>query len=146
MSCAVRRAWSPLGGGLLSGKYRRGESGRLTSWGNLVHAERGPRETAILDAVEAVAGETGATPAQVAVAWVRAKGLFPILGPRTPAQLEDNLGALGVDLSDEQRRRLDEASAVPLGFPHDFLAGERNRARLAGGRAELLERPRRAVA
>ena len=80
------------------------------------------------------------------VAWVRAKGLFPILGPRTPAQLEDNLGALGVDLTGEQVRRLDEASAVPLGFPHDFLASERNRARLAGGRADLLERPARAVA
>jgi aryl-alcohol dehydrogenase-like predicted oxidoreductase len=139
-------AWSPLGGGLLSGKYRRGEGGRLTAWGNLIHAERGPRETAILDAVEAVAAEAGATPAQVAVAWVRAKGLFPILGPRTRAQLDDTLGALAVSLTDEQVRRLDEASAVPLGFPHDFLASERNRARLAGGRAELLERPRRAVA
>jgi aryl-alcohol dehydrogenase-like predicted oxidoreductase len=139
-------AWSPLGGSLLSGKYRRGETGRLTAWGTLIHTERGPREAAILDAVEAVADETGATQAQVAVAWVRAKGLFPILGPRTPAQLEDNLGALGVDLTDEQMRRLDEASAVPLGFPHDFLASERNRARLAGGRAELLERPARAVA
>src|SRR3954468_1954609 len=92
-------AWSPLGGGLLSGKYRRGEAGRLTAWGNLIHAERGPRETAIVDAVEAVAGEAGATPAQVAVAWVRAKGLFPILGPRTPAQLEDTLGALAITLS-----------------------------------------------
>ena len=139
-------AWSPLGGGLLSGKYRRGEAGRLTAWGNLIHAERGPRETAILDAVEAVAGEAGATPARVAVAWVRAKGLFPILGPRTPAQLDDTLGALTITLSADQLRRLDEASAVPLGFPHDFLAGERNRARLAGGKAELLERPRRAVA
>src|SRR4051812_17431624 len=100
-------AWSPLGGGLLSGKYRRGETGRLTAWGTLIHTERGPREAAILDAVEAVADDTGATQAQVAIAWVRAKGLFPILGPRTPAQLEDNLGALGVDLTDEQMRRLD---------------------------------------
>jgi aryl-alcohol dehydrogenase-like predicted oxidoreductase len=139
-------AWSPLGGGLLSGKYRRGGAGRLTAWGNLIHAERGPREGAILDAVHIVAEETGATQAQVAVAWMRAKGLFPILGPRTRAQLDDNLGALAESLTADQLRRLDGASAVPLGFPHDLLADERNRARIAGGRAELLERPARAAA
>lgn len=139
-------AWSPLGGGLLTGKYRKGERGRANTWKNLVHVEDDPRKTAVLDELERVATETGANEGQVAIAWIMAQGLVPILGPRTAAQLADNLGALDVTLSAAQLERLDRAGAVPLGFPHEMLANERNRARLAGGLPETAAGSSRAVA
>jgi aryl-alcohol dehydrogenase-like predicted oxidoreductase len=139
-------AWSPLGGGLLTGKYRRGEQGRATTWKTLIHVEDDARKTGILDALEAVAKETGASEGHVAIAWISAKGLIPILGPRTPAQLEDNLKAAAVTLDSAQVDRLDRASAVPLGFPHDMLANERNRARLAGGDPARCQPPTHGVA
>jgi aryl-alcohol dehydrogenase-like predicted oxidoreductase len=144
--------WSPLGGGFLTGKYRSTSEGRLKGLGTLVHTEKTPRETVILDTVLAVAGETGATAAQVAIAWIHHKAaasttaLIPIIGPRTRAHLDDNLTGLSLVLSDNQIRRLDDASAVPLGFPHDFLVGERNVKRLAGGIPERLDRPKIPVA
>jgi len=128
-------AWSPLGGGLLSGKYRRGEAGRTTTFGAVVHHEDDPVKTAALDAVLAVAEEAGATPSQVALAWLLAHGIIPILGPRTIEQLHDNLGATSLALTPDQTRRLDQASAPSLGFPHDFLAEDMQRIRLAGGDA-----------
>ena len=60
-------------------------------------------------------------------------GLVPILGARTRARLDDNLGALALTLNDAQAARLDTASAVPPGFPHEFLSGERCRAMVTGG-------------
>jgi aryl-alcohol dehydrogenase-like predicted oxidoreductase len=144
--------WSPLGGGFLSGKYRRGEDGRQQKLGILVHGETDAQKTAVLDAVLAIAEETGATPSQIAIAWLRAKAatsstaLIPILGPRTMAQLDDALGALAVTLSAEQVRRLDEVSAVALGFPHQMLASDRSRGRVAGGQADLIDPPRLPVA
>jgi aryl-alcohol dehydrogenase-like predicted oxidoreductase len=57
------------------------------------------------------------TPAEIAIAWVAAKGSLPIIGPRTLAQLENNLAAIKVTLSPEQIARLDEVSAIPSGFP-----------------------------
>jgi aryl-alcohol dehydrogenase-like predicted oxidoreductase len=131
--------WSPLGGGLLSGKYRRGETGRATGFGRLIHAEDDPRKTATVDTVLAVADETGATPAQVALAWMGTRGVLPILGPRTRAQLDDNLGAVGLALTGDQIARLDAASAVPLGFPHDMVGAKAQRDRLAAGVPDQVE-------
>jgi aryl-alcohol dehydrogenase-like predicted oxidoreductase len=125
--------WSPLGGGLLSGKYRRGENGRATNFGRLIHQEDDPRKTATVDAVVAIAEENQVKPTQVALAWMATRGVIPILGPRTPGQLAENLGATNVTLSAQQVARLDAASAVPLGFPHDMLAAKAQRERLAGG-------------
>jgi aryl-alcohol dehydrogenase-like predicted oxidoreductase len=133
--------WSPLGGGLLTGKYRQGETGRKEGLGVAIHDESDARKTAAVDAVLAVAGELGVSPGQAAISWVLAKGVLPIIGPRTPAQLADNLGALSVTLASEQIARLDTASAVPLGFPHDMLQSERTRSRLAGGKADLFDYP-----
>ena len=138
--------WSPLGGGLLTGKYRRGEAGRATQWKVLVHDESTSQKTAILDELHAVAEESGANAGQVAIAWIAAKGLIPILGVKSSAQLDDNLGAAAIRLSDAQVRRLDEVSAVPLGFPLDMLNNERNRARLTGGRLDLVDFPATPVA
>jgi aryl-alcohol dehydrogenase-like predicted oxidoreductase len=139
-------AWSPLGGGLLTGKYRRGEKSRATEMKRIVHYEDSPQKTAIVDALHAVAKDTGSNPGQVAIAWVGAKGIIPIIGPRTRAQLDDNLAAVSVRLSADQICRLDEVSAVPLGFPHEMLADPRNRQRLAGGKLDLVEVPAAPVA
>ncbi|HVJ41628.1 MAG TPA: aldo/keto reductase [Dongiaceae bacterium] len=139
--------WSPLGGGFLSGKYRLGEEGRQQKLGVLVHGETDTQKTAVLDTVLAIAKEVGATPSQIAVAWLRAKAatsrtaLIPILGPRTKAQLDDVLGALNVALSAEQLQRLNDVSAVPLGFPHQMAATDRTRNRVTGGQADLVDPP-----
>jgi aryl-alcohol dehydrogenase-like predicted oxidoreductase len=124
--------WSPLGSGVLTGKYGREDlAGEVTAsptgtrrdvaQASGALSERG---LAIADVVRDVAAEAGHTPAQVAIAWTLTNPAVtaPIIGVRTLDQLEDNLGALDVALTDAQLARLDEASAVELGFPHDFLA------------------------
>jgi aryl-alcohol dehydrogenase-like predicted oxidoreductase len=141
-------AWSPLGGGLLTGKYRRGEVGRAETWDvKLIHEENSAQKTAILDTLHAIGEETDRNPGQIAIAWVGARGLIPCIGPRTRAQLDDNLGALTVTLTAEQLRRLDEVSAVPLGYPHTMLSrfdGLGNQ--IAGGKLDLLDPPSAPVA
>ena len=137
--------WSPLGGGFLTGKYRSSAEGRLTRLRRLVHTEKTSRETAILDAVLAVAGELGVSPTHVAIAWLLHKAaqsttsLIPILGPRTREQLDATLGALDVTLPQEQVARLDAASAIPLGVPHELIKDSASS--LAGGKLELLDFP-----
>ncbi len=138
--------WSPLGGGVLTGKYREGATGRGTEFKRVIHYEDSHQKTEVIDAVLAIAKEIGTTPSQIAIAWVRSKGIFTILGPRTQEQLQDNLGALDVRLSDEQLRRLDEVSAVPLGFPHELAASPENRTRVAGGAPDLTDFPGSPVA
>jgi diketogulonate reductase-like aldo/keto reductase len=92
-----------------------------------------------VDAVFAIAEETGVKPTQVALAWMATRGVIPILGARTAEQLAENLGATNVTLSPQQVARLDAASAIPLGFPHDMLAAEAQRNRLAGGIPDRVE-------
>ncbi|MDB6105847.1 MAG: putative oxidoreductase, aryl-alcohol dehydrogenase like protein [Gammaproteobacteria bacterium] len=111
--------WSPLGGGLLTGKYRRGETGRREHLKVAFHDEVDSRTTAILDTLLAIASEMNVTPAEIAVAWVLAKGIRPILGPRTRLQFDTTLGALQIKLEHSQRLRLDEVSAPSLGSPHE---------------------------
>jgi aryl-alcohol dehydrogenase-like predicted oxidoreductase len=137
--------WSPLAGGLLTGKYRTSDAGRLTELKRLVHTEDDAVKTATVDAVLAVAGDLGAPAAQVALAWLRerndrsATAVVPVIGPRNLAQLEDYLAALDVRLDDEQYRRLDEASRIPLGQPHDLINSRRGP--LLGGDAGRFETP-----
>ena len=139
--------WSPLGGGFLTGKYRQGNEGRIHSvLARLVHTEKTARETAILDAVMAVAQDAGASPTEVAIAWLLHKArksttaLIPILGPRTPEQLTGTLSALNMTLSPDQLARLDETSEISLGTPHEQINGSADR--IAGGKTELLETPK----
>lgn len=131
--------WSPLGGGLLTGKYRRGEEGRLQKLGIVIRQEDDQRTIAAVDAAVAVAAELGVTPGQVAIAWVLQRGILPLLGPRTPEQLDDNLGAVALTLEADQIRRLDEASGITLGFPHEMNAGAGTREMLTGGRSALVD-------
>jgi len=140
-------AWSPLGGGMLTGKYRRGEQGRAEGLGGKVfQAEDSPQRTVILDTLIAVAQDAGVTPSEIAIAWVAAKGSFPIIGPRTVAQLENNLCAAKVTLSPEQIARLDEASAVPSVFPYTMINDPATRQLYTGGKAEEFDVPPEPVA
>ncbi|GCD40602.1 aldo/keto reductase [Streptomyces paromomycinus] len=133
--------FSPLQGGWLSGKYRRGmtaapagsrEAAAQEQQGRESWRDRDTDETwRIVDAVLAVAGETGRTPAQVALRWLlRRPGVTaPIIGARTLEQLTDNLGAHGWELTPEQDARLSAASERPLPYPYDVLARPRERSR-----------------
>jgi aryl-alcohol dehydrogenase-like predicted oxidoreductase len=113
--------WSPLGGGWLTGKYRRAErpTGKTRLGDNpdrgveaYDRRSRVQRTWDVVEAVRAVADGRGASMAQVALAWLvdRPAVTSVILGARTTAQLEDNLGAAGLHLSDRETARLDEAS------------------------------------
>jgi aryl-alcohol dehydrogenase-like predicted oxidoreductase len=140
-------AWSPLGGGMLTGKYRQGEKGRAEGFGGRVfQAEDTKQRTAILDAVIAVADELDVTPGEVAIAWVAAKGALPIIGPRSVAQLQANLAAAKVVLSGEQIERLDAVSALRPVFPHSLLEDPANRDRIFSGKLDRFVPPRERVA
>jgi aryl-alcohol dehydrogenase-like predicted oxidoreductase len=135
-------AWSPLGGGMLTGKYRRDETGRAEGFGGRVfQPENTPQRTAILDTVLAVAEEAAASPSQVAIAWVASKGALPIIGPRTTRQLDDNLGATRLELTTGQIARLDEASALPPAFPYTLTEQRDYRQRATGGKLDQLDLP-----
>jgi aryl-alcohol dehydrogenase-like predicted oxidoreductase len=124
--------WSPLRGGWLSGKYRRGMSGppagtRIDDagkegWGERWSEYATERTWNVIDALLAVAEEVGKTPAQTALNWVLNRPLItaPIIGVRTMAHLEDNLGAAGWALSAEQMDRLNQASDVQPPYPYNF--------------------------
>jgi aryl-alcohol dehydrogenase-like predicted oxidoreductase len=120
-------AWAPLARGLLTGKYTsdgppRGEHARLQADDSRFN----DRNLAIVDAVREVAGDLGARPAAVAIAWLLARAgpvVIPIVGARTAEQLRETLGGVGLELPEDALRRLSEVSSIPLGFPHDFLAG-----------------------
>jgi aryl-alcohol dehydrogenase-like predicted oxidoreductase len=104
-----------------------------------VHTEDSAHKTAVVDELLAVAGELGAPPAQVAIAWLRHRRsttpLIPIIGPRTMEQLDDYLAALELELPEEHVERLSSVSAVPLGVPHDVIA------RVASGRGDAVAAP-----
>jgi aryl-alcohol dehydrogenase-like predicted oxidoreductase len=136
--------WSPLGGGFLTGKYRLGDQGRINSLlARLVHTENTERERATLNIIIAIAKEVDRSPTEVAIAWMLHKArlsttaLIPILGPRTYEQLAGSLGALEVNLSQEQIGRLDETSQIAFGTPHEQTHG--SAAAIAGGKPELLQ-------
>jgi aryl-alcohol dehydrogenase-like predicted oxidoreductase len=122
--------WSPLASGVLTGKYSRsdlapGPEGAASSR-RQVAAGNGfltPRGLDIAETVKDIAAELGTTPSRVALAWTLLNPAVtaPIVGARSLAQLEDNLGGLGIQLDPGQQARLDEASAIELGFPHTAL-------------------------
>jgi aryl-alcohol dehydrogenase-like predicted oxidoreductase len=138
--------WSPLGGGLLTGKYRNGEKGRATDLKASVLHDGAARNDIILDALVAIADEIGVNAGQVAIAWVGARGILPVIGPRTRAQLDDNLGATKIKLNEDQLCRLNEVSAVSLGYPQELLAAPEQRATMTGGHWDQIDFPTRTVA
>ncbi len=130
--------WSPLAGGVLTGKFTSTDAAPEDSGRQAFAKGLGvltDRVLGIAATVKAVATELGVTPAQVALQWViRQPGVTsPIFGAKRRSQLDENLGALVVPLVDEHLARLDEASRIELGFPHDFLGRDNIRAFATGG-------------
>jgi aryl-alcohol dehydrogenase-like predicted oxidoreductase len=129
--------WSPLRGGWLTGKYRRGmaappegtriQAAEAGGWSERWSVYNTDRTWNIVETVEAVGREVGKTPAQVALNWLLAQPgvVSPIIGARTMAQLEDNLGAAGWSLDAAQIKRLNDVSAQTPGYPANFIAGAR---------------------
>lgn len=128
--------WSPLRAGLLSGNYVTG-SATLSQRLKQSNASRHPTEATVrvAKAVKAVAAEIGATSPQVAIAWTLANPavVSPIIGARTMAHLEDNLGALSLGLGPDHLQHLDEVSRIEPGFPHGLMASGTIRKVLSGG-------------
>jgi aryl-alcohol dehydrogenase-like predicted oxidoreductase len=126
--------WGAMGQGMLTGKYNQGT---LAVQGRIADSDRArnQRELTIAAEVVKVAAEVGGTPSQVALAWLRRRPaeIIPIVGARSVAQLKENLGCLQITLTEEQTRRLDEVSAIDLGFPHDFLGRDSIRAEMFSG-------------
>ncbi|MFB6156198.1 MAG: aldo/keto reductase, partial [Haloferacaceae archaeon] len=110
--------WSPLAGGFLTGKYGRNEEpprdSRAATDQQFADSYLTPENFDVMEAVETVAQEVGATPAQVSLAWLlhHEQVTAPIVGARTVDQLEENLVAADVDLSDEQFERLEAAKSA----------------------------------
>lgn len=122
--------WGPLGGGFLSGKYRPGDrptEGRIAITPDFAEEAWQRRATernwAILDVVGEIAEARSKSYPQVALAWLRAQPavVAPIIGVRTPEQLEDNLGAVGWELTAEELDRLNEVSAIEEGYPYRMI-------------------------
>ena len=122
--------WSPLGHGVLSGRHTR--DGRQAE-------ELDERKRAAALAVQEVADKLGATPAQVAIAWSqgRSRSVHPIIGASRVEQLEDNLGAAGLELPPEAIERLTGAVEFSLGFPSDFI-GDADPVAFAGTYDQLV--------
>jgi aryl-alcohol dehydrogenase-like predicted oxidoreductase len=116
--------WSPLAGGLLSGKYRRGQqppegSRHLTDWGEPpIYDQEGVYD--IIEVLVKIAEQRGVSAAQVALAYTLAKPAVTslVIGARSEEQLADNLAAADLTLSDDEQAQLDAASAPPLLYPY----------------------------
>ena len=115
--------WSPLKSGVLSGKYTRKNAGQLKSdRGAFVEPHLRDQTFVIVDELEAIAKAHDSTPARVALAWVQGRPgvASTIIGARRLAQLEDNVKALDLKLTDEQRARLDTLTKPTFGFPQNM--------------------------
>ncbi len=123
-------AWGPLRSGTLTGKYLPENVAQSEAEGARMHSEMmkafagmDNSADATVRAVLALGRELGVSPSQVALAWLRARPVptIPIIGARKLSQVEDNLASVNLTLTADQLARLDQASAVTLGFPHDFI-------------------------
>ena len=131
--------WSPLRGGWLSGKFKRGmdsppEDSRVKKaeeqgWGESWSAYNNEHTWGILDALHSVAEDADKHPAQVALRWLVQQEAVtaPIIGARNESQLSSNLGASGWSLTPEQMDMLNKASKISLPYPYDFIAEAQQR-------------------
>ena len=118
--------WSPIAGGVLSGKFKREEAATATSdRGTRSLSRLTERTFTILDEVKRVAASLGTTPAAVALAWVQSRPgvASTIIGARRLDQLDANLAALDLRLAPEHVQALDAVSVPSLNFPANFLGG-----------------------
>lgn len=137
--------WSPLAGGLLTGKYNAPtqEPKRWAHESPMSAAYVNDRNLKIAQAAIDIAFQINRSPSQVAINWIRQKkdqaNLIPIIGSRNVEQFRDDMNCLNFELSPEQMKRLDQASAISLGFPSDFLASEFVQKLIHGETRQLLE-------
>ena len=123
----------------------QGATGRISELKALGFYEGRPQKTAIVDAVLNVAAELGVPASHVAIAWIRQQGAqaatayVPIIGPRSPAQLDDYLDALDLTLTLSESAHLDQVSAIRLGTPHELNAWSAGPIR--GGDASVIDEP-----
>jgi len=145
-------AWSPLGGGILSGKYNNNrqsehEGKRFRDDNPMSAVFVNKKNLSIADEVQTIGKEIGRTPSQVALNWLRqqkARGvIIPIIGARTETQIKDNLGCLDFELSSDHIDRLDEISKIQLGFPHDFIESESGKMLAYGRKFPFIDNHRR---
>lgn len=134
-------AWSPLAGGLLTGKYRNGEKGRGTLLQGSIPYQNTKVSDIVVDELFAISKAIESDPGLIALAWLIAKGVVPVLGPRTLKQLESNIKAANLQLSDEHIIQLDAASMVSLGYPHDVNNAREHRLTLTAGKLDQIQRP-----
>jgi aryl-alcohol dehydrogenase-like predicted oxidoreductase len=136
-------AWSPLAGGVLTGKYNGGQSdgdGRYSNDMMRAFLPEQSRQERIVAALRKISQETGRSPAQVALAWLRYRDIpvIPIIGARKLSQVEDNLASLSLTLTAGQVTTLDEASRIELGFPYEFYRRDLVRAFAYGGMRDRI--------
>ena len=159
-------AWSPLGGGVLTGKYNKNNkehqqnasssssmsvtkegNSRLEIQNELANRFLNDRNTLITQEVSRIAKEIGCSAAQVALNWIRQQNIImsslknkimPIIGARKESQIKENLACLEFELTDEQMKMLNEVSKIELGFPHDFLNSEMIKDIIYGGTYSLM--------
>jgi aryl-alcohol dehydrogenase-like predicted oxidoreductase len=160
-------AWSPLGGGVLTGKYNKTNkaqqqqnttlsssntpvtkegNSRLEGQNELANRFLNDKNILIAQEVTKIAKEIGHSAAQVALNWIRQQNtiapywknkIIPIIGARKESQIKDNLACLEFELTDEQMNMLNEISKIELGFPHDFLNSEMIKDIIYGGTYSL---------
>jgi len=130
--------WAPLGGGVLTGKYIRGEQGRVKPESK----RRNDSAIEITKTVVSVAEELGVSPGNVALKWTMQQGFqcIPIVGATKLSQLEENLKTVEVTLSDEHIKRLNDASAIELGFPGEFFREDGVKMNTFGGFYDRVEK------
>lgn len=135
--------WAVIGGGVLSGKYNR-ESDQPA---RQKRENIAPERLQLAEVVASIAQELDRSPAQVAINWVRQQQhraqIIPILGARTVAQIRDNLGCLEFTLHEAHLARLEEASPIKLGFPHEFFSSENVQNLIFGAKRSWLDNHRR---
>ena len=136
-------AWSPLAGGVLTGKYHgqiSSEQARLSS--DMLKDFRPDQQRAdrVVAALKQISGEVGRSMAQVALAWLRNRAVpvIPIVGARKLSQLQDNLASFDLGLSPAQIKVLDDASRIDLGFPYELYTKEFPRALRYGGMRDQI--------
>uniref|UniRef100_UPI003F72356D aldo/keto reductase n=1 Tax=Dyadobacter sp. TaxID=1914288 RepID=UPI003F72356D len=132
--------WGAIGGGALTGKYLRGENGRVPDHSS----RRSEHSSTIAQTVVDVANELGVTPAQVAINWTRHRNqvMIPIIGASKEHQIKDSLGCLDFTLPEAALQKLNAVSKIELGFPHEFLKSDGVKEEAFGGLFEKLDNHR----
>lgn len=159
-------AWSPLGGGILTGKYSKNNESqqqqkssssssystieghsRLEVQNELAERYLNDRNMSIAYEVSRIAKEIGCSASQVALNWIRQQNMIeqcgknkiiPIFGSRKISQIKDNLACLEFELTTEQMNMLDQVSGIELGFPYDFLNSNKLKDIIYGGTYSLI--------